>query len=312
MSRWLIKELADITGTSVQTLHHYDHIGLLKPSGHSAKGYRVYNESDLLKLQQIIALKFFGFELKHIKTLLSGTVSMHDHFLAQASFLDAKAQALLDASSALKKVIQEIGSSSNVSWQSIINLIEVYRMTEKLENSWVKEILTHDELKQYVQFEEGLKKRFSNEEKEKFNRDWSSLVSEIADKIKNDPTEKSSMALARRVMMLINQLYGDEHANLRQVIWDKGFKQGHAHHHALSKEMVTWLDKALYAHYSEQMYALLKSPTHAAMHENWTALMKEVFANDQALEMDAVQKLLKNPAVSIEAKDWLKARYTIA
>lgn len=312
MSRWLVKELADITGTSVQTLHHYDHIGLLKPSGHSAKGYRVYNENDLLKLQQIIALKFFGFELKHIKTLLAGTVSLEEHLLAQASFLDAKAQALLDASSALKKVIQEIGSSSTIPWQSVINLIEVYRMTEKLENSWVKEILTQEELRQYVQFEQDLKKRFNNEEKEKFHQNWATLVSEIAKKLKDDPTEKSSKELAQRVMTLINQLYGDAHANLRQVIWDKGFKQGHSHQHAMSQEMVTWLDRALYAHYSEQMYALLKAPAHAAIHENWNALMKEVFAGNQDLLMDAVNKLLKDPAVSLEGKNWLKAKYNVA
>lgn len=69
MSRWYVKELADMIGSSVQTLHHYDHIGLLKPSGHSIKGYRVYNEADLLKLQQIIALKFFGFEPSLSNTL---------------------------------------------------------------------------------------------------------------------------------------------------------------------------------------------------------------------------------------------------
>jgi DNA-binding transcriptional MerR regulator len=312
MSRWYVKELADITGTSVQTLHHYDHIGLLKPSGHSAKGYRLYNEADLLKLQQIIALKFFGFELKQIKTLLRGNVSMHEHFLAQASFLEAKAQALAKTSAALKKIIQEVGISSSLPWQTIINLIEVYRMTENLENSWVKEILTHEELKQYIQFEESLKARFSETEKEKFHRDWASLVSEIASRLNDDPTTKSSMELARRVMKLINNLYGDEHANLRAVIWEKGFKQGHAHQHAMSPEMVTWLDAALYAHYSEQIYRLLKKVDQVTIEEQWQALMKEMFAGDHRLETDAIHKILDNPSVSANAKRWLKARYNIA
>ena len=63
MSRWFVKELAGITGVSVQTLHHYDHIGLLKPSGHSAKNYHIYNHADLIRLQQIIALKFAPYYL---------------------------------------------------------------------------------------------------------------------------------------------------------------------------------------------------------------------------------------------------------
>lgn len=69
MTQWFVKDLSRLTGVSVQTLHHYDRIQLLKPSLRLVNGYRVYSENDLLKLQQIIALKFFGFELSQIKTL---------------------------------------------------------------------------------------------------------------------------------------------------------------------------------------------------------------------------------------------------
>lgn len=82
MAQWYVKELSKLTDVSVQTLHHYDHIGLLKPSLRLTNGYRVYSEKDLLKLQQIIALKFFGFKLTHIKSLLTDEVNMLDHFTA--------------------------------------------------------------------------------------------------------------------------------------------------------------------------------------------------------------------------------------
>ena len=55
---------------SVRTLHYYDKIDLLKPSLRLTNGYRLYSDKDLLKIQQIIALKFFGFELSQIKLLL--------------------------------------------------------------------------------------------------------------------------------------------------------------------------------------------------------------------------------------------------
>ncbi len=310
MSRWFVKELAEITGASVQTLHHYDHVGLLKPSGHSAKGYRLYNEADLLKLQQIIALKFFGFELKQIKMLLAGNVSMHEHFLAQASFLEAKAKALLETSAALKKVVHQTGRTSTLPWQAIINLIEVYRMSERLENAWVKDILTPEELKQFVQFETGLKARFSDAEKKQFDCDWASLVSEIANKLNDDPQSEASKAIAARVMTLINGLYGDEHANLRHVIWEKGFKGGHADQHSMSKEMVTWLDAALYAYYSGRIFALLKSPN--LDDSSWRALMKEMFAGDGERELEAVHKILVAKEVNAKAKLWLQSKYDIA
>ena len=69
MAQWYVKELSNLTQVSVQALHHYDRIGLLKPSVRLPNGYRLYSEQDLLKLQQIIALKFFGFELSQIKIL---------------------------------------------------------------------------------------------------------------------------------------------------------------------------------------------------------------------------------------------------
>lgn len=88
MAQWYVKDLSKLTGVSVQTLHHYDRIGLLNPSVRLANNYRLYSEKDLLKLQQIIALKYFGFGLAQIKTLLAGNVGLTDHFAVQAQFLE--------------------------------------------------------------------------------------------------------------------------------------------------------------------------------------------------------------------------------
>ncbi len=68
MIKWYVKDLSKLTGVSVQTLHFYDTKDLLKPSLRLENNYHCYSEKDLLKLQQIIALKFFGFELSQIKT----------------------------------------------------------------------------------------------------------------------------------------------------------------------------------------------------------------------------------------------------
>ena len=70
MSKWYVKELSKITGLTVQALHHYDRIDLLKPFIRQDHGYRLYSEADLLRVQQIIALKSFGFEFAQIKKIL--------------------------------------------------------------------------------------------------------------------------------------------------------------------------------------------------------------------------------------------------
>src|SRR5688572_10112126 len=63
------KAFAERTGVTVRTLHHYDRLGLLKP-GRTRSGYRAYCDADIVRLEQIIALKFIGFPLKQIHALL--------------------------------------------------------------------------------------------------------------------------------------------------------------------------------------------------------------------------------------------------
>lgn len=46
MAEWYVKDLSKLTGVSVQTLHHYDRIDLLKPSVRLSNGYRIYSETD--------------------------------------------------------------------------------------------------------------------------------------------------------------------------------------------------------------------------------------------------------------------------
>ena len=66
-----VKEVASIAGVSVRALHHYDEIGLLVPSSRSDAGYRLYNDDDLLRLQQILIGRELGMPLEEIKRSLN-------------------------------------------------------------------------------------------------------------------------------------------------------------------------------------------------------------------------------------------------
>ncbi len=67
-----ILELAKMSGISTRTLRHYDQIGLLIPEKRTDANYRIYTSKDVDTLQQILLYKELGFELKEIKTILSG------------------------------------------------------------------------------------------------------------------------------------------------------------------------------------------------------------------------------------------------
>ncbi|MBC8172112.1 MAG: MerR family transcriptional regulator, partial [Anaerolineae bacterium] len=67
---YTVKQLSDLAGVSVRTLHYYDEIELLRPSKVAANGYRYYDEAAVLRLQQILFYREIGLELMQIKDVL--------------------------------------------------------------------------------------------------------------------------------------------------------------------------------------------------------------------------------------------------
>src|SRR6516162_8931070 len=65
-----VGELAQRTGLTVRTLHHYDAIGLLRPSLHTEAGYRLYTAGDIARLQQVLSLRQLGFSLDEARGCL--------------------------------------------------------------------------------------------------------------------------------------------------------------------------------------------------------------------------------------------------
>lgn len=65
-----VHEFAELTGITARTLHYYDEIGLLKPTKVTKAGYRMYDDTALRRLQNILMFRELEFPLKEIKTIL--------------------------------------------------------------------------------------------------------------------------------------------------------------------------------------------------------------------------------------------------
>lgn len=96
-----IKELSELVGISVRTLHHYDSIGLLCPEKTEA-GYRIYSDKDIDFLQQILFFKELGFSLKEIKNIIS------DPSFNKEEALLAHKKMLLDKQAHISKLVETI------------------------------------------------------------------------------------------------------------------------------------------------------------------------------------------------------------
>jgi DNA-binding transcriptional MerR regulator len=142
-----IGEAAALAGVSVRTLHHYDRIGLLRPSGRSAAGYRAYGEADLLRLQQIVTLRGLGFGLDRIGAILARsdldlTRSLHAQRLAirrrigDLERIDAAIADLLADHAATGgwdwATIERASAASRAAWQDGVQEMERYYTPEHL------------------------------------------------------------------------------------------------------------------------------------------------------------------------------------
>jgi len=132
--KWYVKEFSQMTKVSVRTLRHYDELGLLKPTLRLPNGYRMYSEADLLKLRQIIWLKFLGFGLSKIKTLFSTDKgnNAREYFRLQHWLIQEKLAHLQKVHEVFVEIMSVYEDKKLVDLKMILKLIETYFVTQKV------------------------------------------------------------------------------------------------------------------------------------------------------------------------------------
>ncbi len=103
-----VKEVSELVGVSVRTLHHYHQIGLLIPSLVNSNGYRLYNQDDLDKLQQVLFFKELEFNLNEIKEIIDSPNFDRKHALKSHREL------LLEKKKRLEKIIDSVDKTIEV------------------------------------------------------------------------------------------------------------------------------------------------------------------------------------------------------
>lgn len=98
--------VAGMVGVSIRTLHHYDQIGLVEPSGRTPAGYRVYDDTDVERLHQVLTYRELGFSLEQIATLLDDPdADPLSHLQTQRALLTDRIDRLLRMVAALEEMM---------------------------------------------------------------------------------------------------------------------------------------------------------------------------------------------------------------
>ena len=197
-------EFAKRAGVTIRALHHYDRLGLLKPSGRTAAGYRLYTDRDLVRLEQIVALKFIGFPLSQIRELLNRKDLDVVAALQQQRRIIAEKREHLDcAIRAIERAEQAMLSGEQTDWEPFRKIIEVIQMQTK--KDWMKQYYTEQQL-------DDMRKRWTPELQAESDRGWAELVRDVeAAIVRGDkPESETGRKLADRKQKLIGMFTGGD------------------------------------------------------------------------------------------------------
>jgi DNA-binding transcriptional MerR regulator len=202
-----VSEFAKKAGVTVRTLHHYDRLGLLRPSGRSRAGYRLYTERELARLEQIVTLKFIGLPLKEIKALLErSNLDMAAMLRLQGRLLHEKRRQVEAAIQAVEQAERSIQTGRPLDWQALKTIIEVMEMQNNSE--WTKKY--YSEEAQAKLAERG--RKLTPEGMAKAHQDWKELIDEVEAALARgeDPAGVKARGLAERWRTLIGAFTGGD------------------------------------------------------------------------------------------------------
>ena len=199
-----IREFATLAGVTVRALHHYDRLGLLKPSGRSRSGYRLYRDRDLVRLEQIVVLKFLGLPLKQIARLLKRESSLADALRRQQVVLAGKRRQLDLAISAIRRAERSVESGGDPDWElfkTIVREIEMQNSTD-----WSKKYYSED-AKAKIEERKAL---WNPELQAQVTAQWTALIADVTAALAEDPAGPNAQALAARWRTLVEGFTGGD------------------------------------------------------------------------------------------------------
>ncbi len=190
-------EVSKISGVSIRTLHHYDHIGLLPATKVTEAGYRLYDEAALERLHHILLFKELEFSLKEIKEILDSPDFDRSKALEQQIRLLELRKEHLENLIELARGIKAVGVKKMNFETFDTKKIDEYAAQAKA--SWGKT----DAYKEYEQKSAGRTK----ETQQKLNVEMMEIFAEFG-KIRNQsPESPEAIALAKKLQEHISENY---------------------------------------------------------------------------------------------------------
>ena len=193
-----VHEVSRLTGVSIRTLQYYDRIGLLPPAEYTEAGYRLYDDTALETLQQILLFRELEFPLKEIRQIIQSPAFDRRKALEQQVELLELKKERLDRLIALARGIQTTGVKQNMDFSAFD--------TKKLDEYAARAKEAWGDTPAYKEFEQKAKGRTDTENAE-LNRQMMAIFADFGAIRDTDPAGEAAQALVRRLQDFITAHY---------------------------------------------------------------------------------------------------------
>lgn len=196
MPLYTVSQIAQRTGITVRTLHHYEARGLLVPARRSDAGYRLYGREELTRLQHIVSLKALGFSLAEIRACLDADApSLAQALVRQVDRLRDGIVRQQDLLTRLERIARRAADGEAIDAETLLSSIEASTLMEKY--------FTPDQMQTIRQRGEEL----GPERIHAVEQEWPDVIAgmQTALRLGKDPASDEVQALARRWRSLVRE-----------------------------------------------------------------------------------------------------------
>lgn len=201
LHEWRVGDLAQATGLTVRTLHHYDEIGLLRPSARTVAGHRLYSGDDVRTLYSIVALRGLGFSLAEVAGLIRDGVDATEATKRRLEEVDRHVLAQQRLRRRLAGLLEVLERDGDASPGQLVEIVEEMTMHEKYYTP-----------EQLADLERRREELGGDEAIARAEQEWADLIAAVrAEKERGtDPSDPRMQELAARWSGLIEQFTGGD------------------------------------------------------------------------------------------------------
>ncbi|GGA86729.1 MerR family transcriptional regulator [Ornithinibacillus halotolerans] len=239
---YTIGKLSKETGVTKRTLDYYDEIGLVNPSSRTSGGHRLYGEEDVMRLERVLALKYMGFSLEQIKSILeSSKLNWKQSIQQQLEMVKKEQERLKLLEQALLGVSYSIEFEGGVSWPIILNMIKILHQDPEEVFEQYQQYLDHEDMNKI----KAVNDRMTEEDM----HEWMQANYEIKKHLHLDPSSEQALQLAQRWADQAERMFESDDELLGDL-WEalQNLEEEGIAFYPMDKEIIGFLKSVLAVH----------------------------------------------------------------